>query len=138
MRLSSCRRTVFGRSRGFHLKNPYALELEGSRFEINYEPAESTTGTFGGNSNWRGPIWFPMNFLIIEALQRLHHYYGDSFSVVMPIGSGNRVSLEAAARLISQRLVSLFFPDASGNRPVFGDSTLYQKTPWLQEFCAVL
>ncbi len=110
----------------YHLKHPYLLELEGSHFEIDYEPAESTTGTFGGNSNWRGPIWFPMNFLLIEALQRLHHYFGGSFQVVFPVGSGNRVTLDEAAKLLSQRLVSLFMPDANGVRPVFGDNKLFQ------------
>ena len=107
---------------------------KGSRFQINYEPAESTTGTFGGNSNWRGPVWFPMNFLIIEALQRLSHYYGDSFTVMFPIGSGNRVNLEMAAKLISQRLVSIFMPDSSGNRPVFGDNSLYQKAAGFKNY----
>jgi hypothetical protein len=118
----------------FHLDHPYALVLEGSRFQINYEPAESTTGTFGGNSNWRGPIWFPMNLLIIEALQRLCYYYGDSFTVIFPIDSGNRVNLEQAAKLISQRLVSLFMPDASGNRPVFGTNRLYQQAAGFKNF----
>jgi hypothetical protein len=118
----------------FHLDHPYALELEGSRFQINYEPAESTTGTFGGNSNWRGPVWFPMNFLIIEALQRLCHYYGDSFLVNFPIGSSNRVNLEEAAKLISQRLVSLFLPDTSGKRPVFGDKPLYQQSAGFKNY----
>jgi hypothetical protein len=117
-----------------HKEKPYSLELEGSRFTINYEPAESTTGTFGGNSNWRGPIWFPMNFLLIESLQRLDHYYGDSFAVVMPVGSNNRMSLASAATLLSQRLVSIFLPDAKGYRPVFGNNRLYQETPGFKNF----
>jgi hypothetical protein len=117
-----------------HLEHPYSLELEGSRFEIKYEPAESTSGTFGGNSNWRGPIWFPMNLLLIEALQRLNHYYGDSFGVVFPIGSLNRMSLAQAAKLLSQRLVSIFMPDSNGYRPVYGKNKLYQETPGFKNF----
>ena len=118
----------------YHKDNPYSIDLDGSHFRIQYEPAESNTGTFGGNSNWRGPIWFPANFLLIEALQRLSHYYGDSFGVVFPVGSNNRVSLATAARLLSQRLVSIFLPDAAGNRPVFGEKELFQKTPGFKNY----
>ena len=100
--------------------------LDGANFSVGYEPGESMTGTFGGNSNWRGPVWFPMNFLIIEALQRLHHYYGDSLTVEFPTGSGHRMNLRQAARQLSRRLSGIFLPDTNGRRPVFGDSTLFQ------------
>ena len=95
----------------YHLDHPYELHLDGSNFRVSYEPAESESGTFGGNSNWRGPVWFPMNFLIIEALQRLDHYYGDSVTVEFPTGSGTRVSLRQAAQMLSVRLAQLFVPD---------------------------
>ena len=113
----------------FHKDKPYIVPLDGKQFRIDYEPAESQTGMFGGNSNWRGPVWFPMNYLLIESLQRLHHYYGDSFLVEFPTGSGQRINLGDAAKLLSQRLVSLFVPDAGGRRPAYGDSALFQQDP---------
>jgi Mannosylglycerate hydrolase MGH1-like glycoside hydrolase domain len=111
----------------YHRDHPYVLPVKDHTLEIGYEPGDSQTGTFGGNSNWRGPIWFPMNFLLIEALQRLHHYYGDSFSVEVPTGSGKRMNLSQAARLLSRRLSALFLPDKNGQRPVYGDSKLFQQ-----------
>ena len=113
----------------FHKDHPYELQLDGSKFVVDYEPAESVTGAFGGNSNWRGPIWFPMNFLLIEALQRLDHYFGDSLTVEFPTGSGNRVCLADAAQELSIRLSKLFLPGADGRRPVYGDSKLFQDDP---------
>jgi hypothetical protein len=113
----------------YHLDHPYQLRVDGSTFDVNYEPAEAETGTFGGNSNWRGPVWFPMNFLIIEALQRLNHYYRDSISVEFPTGSGTKVSLWEAGRLLSQRLSSLFLPAANGDRPAYANERLFQKDP---------
>jgi hypothetical protein len=118
----------------YHLDHPFSLQVDGSTFDVNYEPAESECGTFGGNSNWRGPVWFPMNFLIIEALQRLNHYYGSSFSVEFPTGSGKRISLWDAAQLLSQRLSSIFLPDANGRRPVYGDSKLFQESALFHEY----
>jgi hypothetical protein len=103
----------------YHKDHPYHVNLDGSSFEINYEPAESETGSFGGNSNWRGPIWFPMNFNLIEALQRLDHYYGDSLTVEFPTGSGDRIPLREAACRLSQRLSSIFLSGAA-----FGESKL--------------
>ncbi len=117
-----------------HKDHPYALQVEGSKFQISYEPAESQTGTFGGNSNWRGPIWFPMNFLIVEALQRLDYYYGDSMTIEFPTGSGDRISLGEAAKHLSQRLTSIFLPDAEGCRPVYGDSQMYQHNPGFRNY----
>ncbi|HEY3938390.1 MAG TPA: glucosidase [Bryobacteraceae bacterium] len=118
----------------YHLAHPLALQVDGSAFDVNYEPAESETGAFGGNSNWRGPVWFPMNFLIIEALQRLNHYYGASFSVEFPTGSGRRISLWEAAQLLSQRLSSIFLPAADGRRPVYGNNKLFQEDPAFRSY----
>ncbi len=111
----------------YHKEHPYKLPLDGATFSVGYEPAESRTGTFGGNSNWRGPVWFPMNFLMIEALQRLHHYYGDSLTVEFPTRSGHRITLRQAARQLSQRLSALFMPDANGSRPVYGGNKMFQE-----------
>ena len=113
----------------YHAQHPYELHLNGSNFRVAYEPGESESGTFGGNSNWRGPIWFPMNFLIMEALQRMDHYYGDSLTVEFPTGSGKRVSLRQAAQMLSVRLAQIFLPDDKGRRPVFGDSKMLQEDP---------
>ncbi len=113
----------------YHRDHPYNLPLDGMNFHVAYEPAESKTGTFGGNSNWRGPVWFPMNFLLIEALQRLNHYYGDSLRVEVPAGSGQRITLREAARQLSHRLAALFLPDKSGQRPVYGNNRQFQEDP---------
>ncbi|MGI9075111.1 MAG: MGH1-like glycoside hydrolase domain-containing protein [Bryobacteraceae bacterium] len=118
----------------YHENNPYELSLDSASFSVGYEPGESRSGTFGGNSNWRGPVWFPMNFLLIEALQRLHHYYGDSLSVEFPTGSGQRMNLRQAAEKLSQRLSALFLPDANGRRPVFGDGTLFQENKNFRDY----
>ncbi|MGI8959226.1 MAG: MGH1-like glycoside hydrolase domain-containing protein [Bryobacteraceae bacterium] len=118
----------------YHKDDPYTLALDGASFTVGYEPGDSMSGTFGGNSNWRGPVWFPMNFLIIEALQRLHHYYGDSLTVEFPSGSGHRMNLRQASRQLSRRLSALFLPDRNGGRPVFGDSILFQKDPHFRDY----
>ncbi len=117
----------------FHKDHPYILPIDGTTFRVGYEPGESETGLFGGNSNWRGPVWFPMNFLIIEALQRLYHYYGDAFQVEFPTGSGNHMNLLQAAEQLSCRLCSLFLPDRNGKKPVFGDSSLFQDDPHFRD-----
>jgi hypothetical protein len=111
----------------YHKDRPYIVPLDGTTFRVAYEPGESESGIFGGNSNWRGPVWFPMNFLIIEALQRLDHYYGDLMTVEFPTGSGRRMSLREAARQLSRRLSALFLPSKNGERPVYGDSKLFQQ-----------
>ncbi len=113
----------------YHKDHPYILPIDDHRLSVNYEPGESQTGLFGGNSNWRGPVWFPMNYLIIETLQRLDYYYGDAFQVEFPTGSGKRMTLAQAAEQISCRLCRLFLPDASGKKAVFGDSDLFQNDP---------
>jgi hypothetical protein len=118
----------------YYKDHPFVLNLDGATFEIRYEPAESETGTFGGNSNWRGPVWFPMNFLIIEALQRLDHYYGDSFTLEFPAGSGQPVSLRQAARLLSMRLSSLFLPGKDGRRAVYDGNALFQEDPQFRPY----
>ncbi len=113
----------------YHLNHPYKLSVDGTEHKVQYEPAESSTGLFGGNSNWRGPIWFPLNFLIIESLQKYHHYYGDSFQVEFPTGSGHMMTLWDVAKELSRRLESIFLRDPSGRRPVFGGSEKLQQDP---------
>ena len=104
-----------------HEKHPYIFWVDGTPHTVPYWPAESRSGLFGGNSNWRGPIWFPMNYLIIEALQQHAWFYGDAFKVEMPTGSGNMLTLNEVAEELSQRLTRIFLQDANGQRPVFGD-----------------
>ncbi len=111
----------------FHKDHPYTLRIDNSTLQVAYDPGESTTGAFGGNSNWRGPIWFPINFLLIEALQRLNHYYGESLTLEFPTGSGRRITLHQAARQLSRRLSSLFLPDANGHRPEYSGNKLLQE-----------
>jgi hypothetical protein len=98
-----------------HLDQPYVLSLGGTQYRVDYEPGESRSGLFGGNSNWRGPVWFPINMLVIEALQRYHDYLGDEVTVEMPTGSGVMMTLDEVARELSRRLVSLLHPDADGS-----------------------
>ncbi|HEY6056801.1 MAG TPA: hypothetical protein VIV06_02165, partial [Candidatus Limnocylindrales bacterium] len=115
----------------YHLDHPYVLDIDGSRHEVRYEPAESRSGLFGGNSNWRGPVWFPINYLLIEALQKFHHYYGDDFLVEAPTGSGTKLTLRQIADDLSMRLAGLFVRDESGRRPVFGaDERLHSDPAW--------
>ncbi len=104
----------------FHEKHPYVLQLEGREYRVEYTPAESTTSLFGGNSNWRGPIWFPGNFLVVEALERYHHFYGDALQVEFPTGSGRMADLGSVAREIAARLTRIFLPDHEGQRPCHG------------------
>ena len=103
-----------------HKDQPFEVELDGVKSSVNYEPGESSSGLFGGNSNWRGPVWFPVNFLMIEALQKYHHYYGDSFRIECPTGSGNYMTLWQVASELSRRLVTLFLPNEEGRRPADG------------------
>jgi hypothetical protein len=110
----------------FHASNPYVLQVHGNEYRVDYEPAESTTGVFGGNSNWRGPVWFPMNYLIIESLQKYHHYLGDDFKVECPTGSGQMMTLWQVANELSQRLVRTFLNDATGRRPIYGGTETFQ------------
>jgi hypothetical protein len=112
----------------FHGEHPFIIQHDGQSYSVDYEPAESTTGLFGGNSNWRGPVWFPMNFLLIESLQRIHFYYGDEFKVECPTGSGQQKTLWGAATEISRRLTHIFLR-REGRRPVYGGESLFQNDP---------
>jgi hypothetical protein len=104
-----------------YLSNPYEFQWGNQTTTVKYEPGESSTGLFGGNSNWRGPIWFPLNFLIVESLQKFHHYYGDDFKVECPTGSGNLLTLDMVAQELTHRLSKIFLKNVTGVRPVFGD-----------------
>jgi len=117
----------------YHKDHPAQLQLDGVQYSVGYEPAESRTGLFGGNSNWRGPIWFPLNYLIIESLQKFDFYYGDNFMIECPTGSGQKKTLWEVATDLSKRLISIFARDANGRRPVFGGTELFQNDPLWRE-----
>ncbi len=118
-------------SKAHDAQHPYVLEVAGGRYEVTYAPGESNTATFGGNSNWRGPVWFPVNYLLIEALKRYHHFYGDNFTIECPTGSGVMMNLHEVAEEIERRLVSLLLPDAAGRRPCHGHDPRYtHDTAW--------
>ncbi len=110
----------------FHKDDPYVLFVNGSEHRVDYEPAESSSGLFGGNSNWRGPIWFPVNYLLIESLQKFHHFYGDDLKVECPTGSGNMMNLWEVSQELSRRMSRIFLQDADGKRPVFLNSEKFQ------------
>jgi Glycosyl hydrolase family 63 C-terminal domain len=112
-----------------HEAHPFTLHLNGGDHTVRYVPGESDSHMFGGNSNWRGPIWFPITYLIIEALERYHHYYGPCFTVEMPVGSGQQTTLKGVAQELSRRLCSLFLPDAAGHRPCHGGTPRYAEDP---------
>jgi hypothetical protein len=113
----------------FHAAHPFEIKLDGQVFGVDYEPAESMHGLFGGNSNWRGPVWFPVNYLLIESLQRYHYYYGRDLTVEFPTGSGERKNLSEVACELSRRLSRLFLRDPNGRRPVFGGAEKFQTDP---------
>ena len=113
----------------FHAAQPYVYHANGQDYAVDYEPGESLTGMFGGNSNWRGPVWFPINFLILESLRIYHRFYGEAFRVEFPTGSGDWITLGEAAHRLAQRLQSLFVPDASGRRPCHGEARHYVDDP---------
>jgi hypothetical protein len=112
-----------------HREHPYILQVNGVEHRVDYEPAESTTGLFGGNSNWRGPIWFPVNFLLIESLQKFHHFYGDSLKVPLPTHASDLHNLWQVATELSRRLTRIFLRDPSGRRPVYGGTEKMQRDP---------
>jgi len=113
----------------FHKDRPYTLSVNGMEHRVDYEPAESSTGLFGGNSNWRGPIWFPLNYLLIESLQKFHHYLGSDYKVECPTGSGRMMTLWEVAAEISRRLTRIFLRGPDGKRPVYGGTEKFQKDP---------
>lgn len=116
-----------------HRDKPYVIRQNGQEYRVDYEPGESTTGLFGGNSNWRGPIWFPLNYLLIEALERYYHFYRDTLTVEFPTGSGRNLNLKQVADQLSARLCSLFKPGSDGNRACFGNDQRYAKDPAWQD-----
>jgi hypothetical protein len=113
----------------FHREHPYKLPVNGMEYRVDYEPGESSTGLFGGNSNWRGPVWFPVNYLLVESLQKFHHYLGDDFKVECPTGSGKMLTLWEVAAELSRRLTSIFLKDENGRRPVFANAPKFQSDP---------
>ncbi len=112
-----------------HREQPYRLVVDGHEYRVDYDPAESTTGMFGGNSNWRGPIWFPVNYLLIESLRKFHEFLGDDFLVECPTGSGVHMTLAEAAAELSRRLCSIFLPGPDARRPVYGGTSKFQEDP---------
>jgi hypothetical protein len=120
--------------------HPFTVDLGGGTYRVDYEPGESRSGMFGGNSNWRGPVWFPANYLLIEALQRYHLFYGDTFTMEFPTGSGKRMNLDQIATQLACRMISLFMPDAKGNRPALGgdprfaNDTHWRELVWFHEY----
>ena len=124
----------------YHKDHPYVLTIRGEEKAVNYEPAESQTGLFGGNSNWRGPVWFPINYLLIESLQKFHYYYGDDFKVECPTGSGVFMTLQQVANELSNRLIRIWLPDKDGKRPFAAasggilDNLRDQQRYWFHEY----
>jgi hypothetical protein len=112
-----------------HRSQPYVFHLNGEEHRVDYVPGESNTALFGGNSNWRGPIWFPLNFLMVEALERYHHFYGDTLRVECPTGSGRMLNLQEVSKEIAARLTRLFLPDEHGGRPCHGNDTRFAIDP---------
>ncbi len=113
----------------YHADHPYVLHVGGQEYRVDYLPGESDSGMFGGNSNWRGPVWMPVNGLIIRALLQYYAYYGDDFKIECPTGSGRQMTLYQVAEEISGRLASIFLRDEKGRRPVYGDTRKFQEDP---------
>jgi hypothetical protein len=118
----------------YHEAHPYVMKIDENWFSVHYTPGESDSNLFGGNSNWRGPIWIPMNFLIIEALKRFHDYYGDDFRIEYPTHSGNLYSLLQISEKLGERVISLFARNADGNRPIYVDQPLLQTDPHFKDY----
>jgi hypothetical protein len=118
----------------YHLEHPFVFHLSGQEYKVQYLPAESNTGMFGGNSNWRGPVWMPVNALLIRGLLNLYQFYGDEFKVECPTGSGKYMTLFEVAKEIARRLSSIFLRDASGKRPVYGGARKFQEDPHWKDF----
>ncbi len=118
----------------FHENNPYTFDVDGKIYRVDYEPAESSLGLFGGNSNWRGPVWFPTNYLLIESLQRYHHFFGDDFKIECPYGSGDVMNLWDVATKLEQRMIGTFLKGENGDRPVYGNNSTFQKDPHWRDY----
>ena len=118
----------------YHLEHPFAFYLDGQEYKVQYLPAESNTGMFGGNSNWRGPIWMPVNGLIIRGLLQMYPFYGPDFKVECPTGSGNYMTLFDVAKEIGRRLSNIFLRDANGKRPVYGGTKKFQEDPHWRDY----
>jgi hypothetical protein len=118
----------------YHLEHPFVFNLSGQEYKVQYLPAESNTGMFGGNSNWRGPVWMPVNGLLIRGLLNLYQFYGDDFKVECPTGSGKYLTLFGVAKELARRLSSIFLRDASGKRPVYGGTKKFQDDPHWKDY----
>jgi hypothetical protein len=118
----------------YHLEHPFLFNLSGQEFKVQYLPGESNTGMFGGNSNWRGPVWMPVNVLLIRGLLNLYQFYGDDFKVECPTGSGKYMTLFEVANELARRLSSIFLRDASGKRPVYGGAKKFQEDPHWKDY----
>ncbi len=117
-----------------HQQHPYIFHTQGQEYRVDYLPAESNTGMFGGNSNWRGPVWMPVNAMIIRALLQYYLYYGDSFRIECPTGSGNLMNLFEVSQEISKRLVGIFLKDDKGQRPLYGGTQKFQSDPHWRDY----
>jgi hypothetical protein len=116
-----------------HRERPFELSVDGAVHRVPYEPGESSSGLFGGNSNWRGPIWFPVNYLLVESLRKFHAYLGDGFTVELPTGSGRMCTLREVADELAARLSRVFLRDDRGRRPCFGGTELLQRDPHFRD-----
>lgn len=122
----------------FHQANPYVFQAGGEEFRVAYTPGEGNSYLFGGNSNWRGPVWFPVNYLVIEALERYHHYYGDALKVECPTGSGNLCTLQEVATELSRRLSAIFLPDGGGGGPATAATRATRTAHWIVTCCSFM
>jgi hypothetical protein len=118
----------------YHLEHPFIFNLDGHEYKVKYLPSESNSGMFGGNSNWRGPVWMPINGLLIRGLINLYQFYGDDFKVECPTGSGNFLTLFEVAKELARRLSSIFLRDANGKRPVNGGTRKFQDDPHWKDY----
>src|SRR5699024_10942395 len=118
----------------YHKDHPYSLTLDGHEYSISYQPGESQTGMFGGNSNWRRPVWFPLNYLMIESLQKYDYYYGNDFTIEFPTGSARELPLWEIAAELSRRLMHLFLPSATDSPPRYGYNGILQSDPHLSDY----